>query len=62
MAASGWSSPTSIPPAAPGKTSDATDVVEVGFSDLEAPSRVVQQAVFESDAPSYAGTMTMTWH
>lgn len=45
-----------------GKTSDATDVVDVGFADLVPAERVVQSAVFESDDPSYAGTMTMTWH
>ncbi|MEV1079281.1 SRPBCC domain-containing protein [Streptomyces sp. NPDC050211] len=46
----------------PGKTSDATDVVDVEFADLVPPERVVQRAVFEADDPSYAGTMTMTWH
>ncbi|GGX63822.1 SRPBCC family protein [Streptomyces fructofermentans] len=46
---------------APGKTSDATDVVEVRFAELEPPELVVQQAVFEADDPSFAGTMTMTW-
>ncbi|MCP3798120.1 SRPBCC family protein [Allokutzneria sp. A3M-2-11 16] len=46
----------------PGKTSDATDVVEVGFAELVPPERVVQTAVFEADDPAYAGTMTMTWH
>lgn len=45
----------------PGKTSDATDVVDVEFVDLAPPERVVQRAVFEADDPSYAGTMTMTW-
>lgn len=50
------------PTDSPGKTSDATDVVDVGFADLVPPERVVQQAVFEADDPSYAGTMTMTWH
>ncbi|MEU5053997.1 MULTISPECIES: SRPBCC family protein [unclassified Streptomyces] len=45
----------------PGKTSGSTDVVEVGFAALAPPERVVQRAVFESDDPSYAGTMTMTW-
>jgi len=45
----------------PGKTSEATDVVEVAFVELVAPERVVQRAVFEADDPSYAGTMTMTW-
>src|ERR1051325_4013249 len=42
------------PTDSPGKTSDATDVVEVGFADLVPPERVVQTAVFESDDPSYA--------
>lgn len=45
----------------PGKTSAATDVVDVGFAELVPPERVVQRAVFESDDPSYAGTMTMAW-
>ena len=45
----------------PGKTSDATDVVDVGLAELVPPERVVQTAVFEADDPSYAGTMTMTW-
>lgn len=48
--------------AGPGKTSAATDVVDVRFTGLVPPERVVQQAVFESGDPSYAGTMTMTWH
>lgn len=46
---------------APGKSSGATDVVEVGFAELLPPERVVQKAVFEADDPSFAGTMTMTW-
>ncbi|MGW9214511.1 SRPBCC family protein [Embleya sp. NPDC055664] len=46
----------------PGKTSDATDVVDVAFADLVPSERVVQRAVFEADDPAYAGTMTMTWH
>ncbi|BAH52752.1 SRPBCC family protein [Rhodococcus opacus] len=45
----------------PGKSSAATDVVDVGFTALMPAERVVQQAVFEADDPSYAGTMTMTW-
>ncbi|WP_410658217.1 SRPBCC family protein [Amycolatopsis sp. lyj-112] len=45
----------------PGKSSDATDVVEVGFADLVPLERVVQRAVFEADDPAFAGTMTMTW-
>ncbi|KOG43259.1 SRPBCC family protein [Streptomyces resistomycificus] len=50
------------PADSPGKTSEATDVVDITFADLTPPQRVVQQAVFEADDPSYAGTMTMTWH
>ncbi|HEY7225480.1 MAG TPA: SRPBCC family protein [Micromonosporaceae bacterium] len=50
------------PTQSPGKTSAATDVVEVGFADLVPAERVVQRAVFEADDPSYAGTMTLTWH
>ncbi|MEV4255068.1 SRPBCC family protein [Spirillospora sp. NPDC049652] len=45
----------------PGKSSDATDVVEVGFAELVPAELVVQRAVFEADDPAYAGTMTMTW-
>ncbi|CAL9611065.1 hypothetical protein SUDANB121_05653 [Nocardiopsis dassonvillei] len=44
-----------------GKTDADTDVVEVGFAELVPGERVVQRAVFESDDPAYAGTMTMTW-
>ncbi|MFG1678088.1 SRPBCC family protein [Micromonospora sp. NPDC049282] len=50
------------PTDSPGKTSEATDVVDVGFADLARPARVVQTAVFQADDPAYAGTMTMTWH
>ncbi|WP_067670829.1 SRPBCC family protein [Nocardia miyunensis] len=49
------------PVEAPGKSSDATDVVDVEFAELVPPERVVQRAVFEAQDPSYAGTMTMTW-
>ena len=45
----------------PGKTSDGTDVVDVGFAELVPPGLVVQRAVFTADDPAYAGTMTMTW-
>lgn len=45
----------------PGKTADATDVVDVVFADLAPPDRIVQRAVFRSQDPAYAGTMTMTW-
>lgn len=50
------------PAGGPGKTSAATDVVDVGFAALVPPERVVQRAAFEADDPSYAGTMTMIWH
>ncbi|MFJ2174657.1 SRPBCC family protein [Streptomyces sp. NPDC087851] len=50
------------PAGGPGKTSDATDVVDIGFAALVPQERVVQRAVFEAADPSYAGTMTMTWH
>ncbi|MFI0465810.1 SRPBCC family protein [Saccharopolyspora sp. 5N102] len=50
------------PEGSPGKTSDATDVVDVGFADLVPNERVVQWAVFEAEDPSLAGTLTMTWH
>lgn len=50
------------PTGSPGKTSDATDVVEIRFAALVPAERVVQRAVFEADDPAYAGTMTMTWH
>ncbi|MCX4094476.1 SRPBCC family protein [Nocardia sp. alder85J] len=45
----------------PGKTSDATDVIDVAFAELLPGQRVVQTAVFEADDPSFTGTMTMTW-
>lgn len=46
----------------PGKSSDATDVVDVEFADLAPSERLVTRAVFEADDPAFAGTMTMTWH
>ncbi|MDF4248825.1 SRPBCC family protein [Streptomyces sp. WMMB303] len=49
------------PAAGRGKTSATEDVVDVGFAALVPFERVVQQAVFEADDPSFAGTMTMTW-
>ncbi|MFC8197824.1 SRPBCC family protein [Streptomyces sp. NPDC057298] len=50
------------PTDSPGKSSDATDVIDVRFADLVPSERVVQRAEFEADDPSYVGTMTMTWH
>ncbi|MGH9084034.1 MAG: SRPBCC family protein [Acidimicrobiales bacterium] len=44
-----------------GKASADSDVVEARFVRLEPGVRVAQQIDFESDDPSFAGTMTMTW-
>ncbi len=44
-----------------GKASAGSDVVEARFVELVPPARVVQAIDFESDDPSFAGTMTMTW-
>lgn len=49
------------PATAQGKTSESSDVTEVGFVDLVPLERVVQRVVFESPDPAFAGTMTMTW-
>lgn len=46
---------------APGKASENTDIVEGRFVELILNERIVQLAEFESDDPSFAGTMTMTW-
>lgn len=45
----------------PGKNTSDSDVVDVRFLDIVANDRVVQAVDFESDAPEFAGTMTMTW-
>ena len=44
-----------------GKATADSDVVEARFVDLVPDTRVVQAVDFESDDPSFAGTMTMTW-
>ncbi len=44
-----------------GKSTSDSDVVEVRFLEVVANDRVVQAVDFESDAPEFAGTMTMTW-
>jgi len=44
-----------------GKATADSDVVEARFVDLVPATRVVQAVDFESDDPSFAGTMTMTW-
>jgi len=46
---------------APGKATADSDVVEARFVDIVPGVRVVQAVDFVSDAPSFAGTMTMTW-
>lgn len=43
-----------------GKATADSDVIEARFVRLD-PQRVVQEVVFESDDPSYSGTMTVTW-
>lgn len=47
--------------AAPGKTSEHADMVEVRFVQLVPGKRIVQAATFDSEDPAFAGTMTMTW-
>jgi uncharacterized protein YndB with AHSA1/START domain len=44
-----------------GKTTADSDVVEARYVDLVPDVRVVQAIDFESDDPSFAGSMTMTW-
>ena len=44
-----------------GKSTQDTDVVEVRFVAVDEPRKLVEEAVFVSDDPSFAGTMTMTW-
>jgi uncharacterized protein YndB with AHSA1/START domain len=46
---------------APGKATDATDVVDVRFVDIVPGERVVQAVDFVADDPAFAGTMLMTW-
>ncbi|MEP1123641.1 MAG: SRPBCC family protein [Ilumatobacter sp.] len=49
------------PSESPGKSSSDSDVIEARFLDVVADERVVQAVDFESEAPEFAGTMTMTW-
>lgn len=44
-----------------GKSSDASDVVEVRYVDIVPNDRVVQAVDFVSEDEAFAGTMTMTW-
>lgn len=46
--------------AAPGKTTEKSDVVTVRFVAVE-PGRIVEECDFDSEDPQFAGTMTMTW-
>jgi uncharacterized protein YndB with AHSA1/START domain len=48
-------------PSAAGKSGGATDIVDGSFTELIADVRVVQSVEFDSNDPSFAGTMTMTW-
>ncbi len=45
----------------PGKSSEATDVVQVRFVELIPGERIVQRVAFEADDPAFGGEMTMTW-
>ena len=47
--------------AAPGKTTEGSDVVEARFVAVVVDEEVVQAIDFVSDDPAFAGTMTMTW-
>src|SRR3954464_4256574 len=49
------------PDHAQGKSSKDSDIVDVRYVDIVPNDRVVQAVDFESDAPEFAGTMTMTW-
>lgn len=44
-----------------GKTTEDTDVVEGTFLELVPDERIVQLIEFDSNDPSFAGTMTMSW-
>ncbi|GLZ52618.1 SRPBCC domain-containing protein [Actinomycetospora sp. NBRC 106378] len=48
------------PTGAPGKSTAASDVVEVGLGELTG-ERVVWRTEFVADDPRFAGVMTMTW-
>lgn len=48
-------------PESGGKSGADSDVVDVRFVEIAPDDRVVQAVEFESDDPSFAGTMTMTW-
>jgi uncharacterized protein YndB with AHSA1/START domain len=46
---------------APGKTSEHTDVVRGRFLELIPDESIVQSVEFESEDPTFAGEMKMTW-
>lgn len=47
--------------AARGKSGANTDVVDVRFTAVEPPARLVETSEFVSDDPAFTGTMTVTW-
>lgn len=49
------------PAGAGAKSTADADIVEARYIDIVPDERVVQAVDFESDAPEFAGTMTMTW-
>jgi len=49
------------PEDAPGKSAADRDLVETRFVELVPNRRIVQQGVFESPDPAFAGTMTIIW-
>lgn len=49
------------PTTSQGKTTADADVVEARFVSLVPGQRVVHEVDFQSDDPSFAGTMTMSW-
>lgn len=44
-----------------GKSSENSDVVQATFVSLIPNQKIVQEIVFESDDPAFAGKMEMTW-
>jgi len=48
-------------PSKPGKTTDATDVVDGRFVELDPDARIVWAVSFDSDDEAFAGEMRMTW-
>jgi uncharacterized protein YndB with AHSA1/START domain len=48
-------------PGVRGKSGDDIDIVRGRFVSLSPDAEIVQEFVFESDDPAFAGTMRMTW-